>query len=280
MSKVLRSPNAPTRQVGRRGTFKPSNLVRLRKHDKPIHMESSLEVFVAKIADLSNASLQIYSQPFTVDVLNKKILGNAGQLELHRTVLKQLGMPSSLYTPDISVQWSSSKGKVTEVMEIKDSNWIPSLGDDYTAKLLETRSMLAQQGITFGLYEARVKDLYGWALSANINRLHALALRRYDMYKTLSEDYSQYLTHKNALLQCVHENAGITLQRLAEQCEVQQSVTWHLLIDELVSADLWCTPLGPMTSVVGVKDCPSELGLFRRILLALTNKSWEVLCDQ
>ncbi|MGF7468671.1 hypothetical protein [Alcaligenes phenolicus] len=279
VNKLHIDPLGATRQLGKRGALKQATFLQLKKNPELLSVESSFEVLLAKLADLSNAVTQIDYQPFTVDVVNERMLLNHAQLQTHRQKLKDSGMSGVFYTPDLRFRWRTPKGNVDEVIEAKDVNWVPSLGDEYTEKLLHTRALLAQRGIQFGLYAAGVTELYLWALVSNVNKLHALMLRRKDAMNTLSPDYLQYLEHRDALLACVKAEPAISLAQLAKRFDMTLWATWHLLIDELVSIDLWCAPLGPQTTVVDAGNAPEEPALFRRSMLALRNTSWEVLCQ-
>lgn len=272
-------PLGPTRQLGRRGALKQATFLQLKKSPELLTVESAFEVLLAKLADLSNAVTLIDYQPFTVDVANERVLLSHSQLQAHRQKLKGAGMRGVFYTPDLRVRWKTLKGHADEVLEAKDVNWVPSLGDEYTEKLLRTRTLLALRGVQFGLYEARVTEMYEWALVSNVNRLHALMLRRQDAMGTLSPDYLQYLEYRDAFLECVRTSTSVSLAQLTKRFDVTLWATWHLLIDEHVSVDLWCAPLGPQTSLADAMNAPDEPGLFRRAMLAMRNTSWEVSCS-
>lgn len=273
------NPLGATRQTGFRGTLKQTTLLRLKKSSTQLSIESPLEVLLARLADLSTAVTLIDYQPFTVDVPNERVLLNHFDLQVHRQKLREMGISGAFYTPDLRFRWKTPKGVlVDEIIEAKDANWIPSLGDEYTDKLLHTRKLLAVQGIQFGLYAARVKDLYSWALVSNVNKLHALMLRRTDALGTLSPDYLQYLEHREAMLSFVQLNPSTSFESLATHFNVTVWATWHLLIDEHVSTDLWCAAMGPNTTIVDAGNAPDEPKLFRRIMLGMRNTAWEVLC--
>lgn len=277
--KLHADPLGPTRQLGRRGALKQATFLKLKKNPELLTVESALEVLLAKLADLSNTVTLIDYQPFTVDVANARVLSNRANLQEHREQLKSAGMRGVFYTPDWRFRWQKPKGYIDEVLEAKDANWVPSLEDEYTEKMLSTRRLLAIHGIQFGLYEARVTELYQWALVSNVNKLHTLMMRRQDALGTFSPDYLQYLEYRDQLLGCVQSTPIVSLAELAKQFGVTVWATWHLLIDEYVSVDLWCAPLGPETSVVDASNAPDEPGLFRRAMLAMRNTAWEVSCE-
>ena len=141
--KLHTDPLGPTRQLGRRGALKQATFLQLKKSPGLLTVESAFEILLAKLADLSNAATLIDYQPFTVDVANERVLFNHSQLQLHRQKLKDAGMRGLFYTPDLRVRWRTPKGHADEVLEAKDANWLPSLGDEYAEKMLRTRRLLA-----------------------------------------------------------------------------------------------------------------------------------------
>ncbi|ROT43933.1 hypothetical protein [Pusillimonas sp. NJUB218] len=276
--KLTTDPLGPTRQLGRRGALKQATFLQLKKSPELLTVESAFEVLLAKLADLSNAVTLIDYQPFTIDVANERVLLTHSQLQAHRQKLREAGMRGVFYTPDLRFRWRAAKGHADEVLEAKDAAWVPTLGDAYADKLLRTRTLLALRGIQFSLYEAGVTEMYQWSLVSTVNKLHALMLRRQDAMNTFSPDYLQYLEYRDAFLDVVRANPAVSLGQLSARFNVTLWATWHLLIDELVSVDLWSAPLGPNTSVVDACNAPDEPGLFRRAMLAMRNTSWEVSC--
>ena len=133
VNKLHIDPLGATRQLGKRGALKQATFLQLKKNAELLSVESPFEVLLAKLADLSNAVTQIDYQPFTVDVVNERMLLNHAQLQTHRQKLKDSGMSGVFYTPDLRFRWRTPKGNVDEVIEAKDVNWMPLLGDEYTA---------------------------------------------------------------------------------------------------------------------------------------------------
>jgi hypothetical protein len=81
-------------------------------------------------------------------------------------------------------------------------------------------------------------------------------LRRQDAMGTFSPDYLQYLECRDAFIECVRASTAVSLAQLAKQFDVTHWATWHLLIDEHVSVDLWSAPIGPQTSLVDALNAP------------------------
>lgn len=272
------NPLGAPRQMGRRGALKQTTFLRLEKNESLLTVESALEVLLAKLLDLSNDVTAIQYQPFTIDIANEQLLLTHESLQKHRTELKRAGLKGLFYTPDLRVTWKACIGTTIEVIEAKDSQWIPSHEDEYAHKLLCTQQLLESVGVRFSLYEANVRNLYRWPFASNIYKLHATKLRRQDAMGTVSADYLDYLHHRENWINHLRDQGESTILKLAESVGATAWAVWHLLIDELASCDLAAAALSPSSIIRAVAPTgPAEAIItpFRAALLLMRNSTWE-----
>lgn len=239
-------PQGPTRHLGRRGALKQSTFVRLQKCESVLTVESALEVMLLSLLDLSNQVAQIQYQPFTIDVANNRLLKTHEEFKSHRQALRDVSRTGIFYTPDIQATLQLAGEPTIEVIEAKDSDWIPSEDDYYGQKLITTKELLESRGVAFNLYEASIRGLYQSALANNVNKLHCVKMQRENELGTLSDGYLEYLQHREQLLNIL-SYAPQTVIGLAKQCSVQPTTVWQLLIDEVADTDLHTKALGPFT---------------------------------
>lgn len=119
------NPAGPTRHLGRRGAFKQTTFIQLQKNEGSIVVESAFEAFLARLIDLANDAVHIAYQPFTLDLTNQRVLLTHNDFKDHRHALKESGMTGVYYTPDLKVCWQTEQGQNYEVIEAKDSLWVP-----------------------------------------------------------------------------------------------------------------------------------------------------------
>lgn len=246
--KLKTDPKGSTRQLGRRGALKQSTFIRLEKNPSLIGVESAMEVMLLSALDLSNEVTEILYQPFTIDVANDRLFKTHEELAAHRSSLRQAGMTGVFYTPDIQVTRWFGSARVSEVIEAKDSDWLPTEDDQYRQKLSTAQLLLEPHGIGFDLYEASNRALYKSPLAWNIGKLHSLKMLRRDVLDTLSDDYNEYLNRRDDML---HEldSGPKTVRGLASTFGIHPASVWHLLIDELASTDLRAQGLGPASVI-------------------------------
>lgn len=239
-------PQGPTRHLGRRGALKQSTFVRLQKCESVLTVESALEVMLLSLLDLSNQVTQIQYQPFTIDVANNRLLKTHEEFKSHRQALRDVGRTGIFYTPDIQATLQLTGTSTIEVIEAKDSDWIPSEDDYYGQKLITTKELLESRGVAFSLYEASIRGLYQSALANNVNKLHCVKMQRENELGTLSDGYLEYLQHREQLLDILSCGPQ-TIYELAKRCSVELATVWQLLIDEVADTDLHTKALGPFT---------------------------------
>lgn len=273
------NPQGAPRQVGRRGALKQTTFLRLQKNDALLTVESALEVLLAKVLDLSNDATEIQYQPFAIDIAHARLLLTHEALQEHRTELKRAGLKGLFYTPDLRVTWKATVGTTIEVIEAKDSQWVPDHQDEYAHKLRCTQRLLESVGARFGLYEANVRHLYRSPFASNVYKLHATKLRRQDAMGTVSPDYLDYLHHREDWLSHLRDRGESTIIQLAESVNATAWAVWHLLIDELASCDLAAAPLNP-NSIIRAVSPSGHAGVatvtpFRAALLLMRNRTWE-----
>ncbi|WP_417251272.1 Tn7 transposase TnsA N-terminal domain-containing protein [Castellaniella sp.] len=273
------NPLGAPRQVGRRGALRQTTFVRLEKSDALLTVESALEVLLAKLLDLSNDVIEIQYQPFTIDIAHERLLLTHEALQEHRTELKRAGLKGLFYTPDLRVIWKAAAGTAIEVIEAKDSQWVPNHRDEYAHKQRCTQQLLESVGARFGLYEANVRNLYRSAFASNIYKLHATKLRRQDAMGTVSPDFLAYLHHREHWISHLLNQGESTILQLAESVGTTAWAVWHLLIDEIASCDLTTAALNPSTIIQAIsppgRSNAATVTPFRAALLGMRNRTWE-----
>lgn len=273
------NPLGAPRQAGRRGALRQTTFLRLEKNDSLLTVESALEVLLAKLLDLSNDVTEIQYQPCTIDLAHERLLLTHEALQEHRTELKRAGLKGVFYTPDLRVTWKVAVGTTIEVIEAKDSQWVPDHQDEYAHKLRCTQRLVESVGARFGLYEANVRNLYRSAFASNIYKLHATKLRRQDAMGTVSPDYLDYLHHREHWLNHLSDRGESTILELAESVGTTAWAVWHLLIDELASCDLTTAALSPNSTICAVPPPghaeAATVTPFRAALLGMRNRTWE-----
>ncbi|WP_288108598.1 hypothetical protein [Limnobacter sp.] len=266
-------PKGPTRHLGRRGALKQTTFVRLKKAQGLLTVESALEVMLLSLLDLSNQVVEIQYQPFTIDVANNRLFQTHQDLKNHRQALRDAGRTGIFYTPDIQATLQIACERTIEVIEAKDSDWIPSEDDYYGQKLITAKELLESRGVGFNLYEASNRGLYQSPLSNNVNKLHCAKMQRENALGTLSNDYLEYLQNRERMLDVLSRGPQ-TICELAKQCAVQTTTVWHLFIDELVTTDLQAKALGPSTMLqLPATNTSSAASLFYTTLLSLRTSS-------
>lgn len=273
------NPLGAPRQVRQRGALRQTTFVRLEKSDALLTVESALEVLLAKLLDLSNDVMEIQYQPFTIDIAHERLLLTHEALQEHRTELKRAGLKGLFYTPDLRVTWKATAGTTIEVIEAKDSQWVPNHRDEYAHKLRCTQQLLESVGARFGLYEANVRNLYRSPLASNIYKLHATKLRRQDAMGTVSPNFLAYLHHREHWISHLRNQGESTIFQLAESAGTTAWAVWHLLIDEIASCDLTTVALNPSTIIQAIsppgRSNAATAAPFRAALLGMRNRTWE-----